>query len=158
RPLRTAGAFRRPGARAVANASADGLPWPGAALPAGRRRGYNPLTCITICDPSGGAHRPLQESGPMASLDVITDIANCFSGGWSDGLPVIPPYDSLVAPMLDAMGWARSEVVGGIPTQSLEIRSEHLAAAAVMAGCETSYGPVLRAVGDALMTPKFNIS
>ena len=35
----------------------------------------------------------------MASLDVITNIENCFSGGWSCGLPVIPPYDSLVTPM-----------------------------------------------------------
>lgn len=94
----------------------------------------------------------------MASLDVITDIENCFSGGWSDGLPVIPPYESLVTPMLAAMGWEWSQVVGTIATQALEVRAEHLAAAAVMAGCETSYGPVLRAVGEALLTPKFNIS
>jgi hypothetical protein len=94
----------------------------------------------------------------MASLDVITDIENCFAGGWSDGLPVIPPYDSLVTPMLDALGWDRAEVVGTIATQSLEIRAEQIAATAVMAGCETAYGPVLRAVTEALLTPKFNLS
>lgn len=94
----------------------------------------------------------------MVSLDVITDIENCFSGGWSDGLPVIPPYDSLVTPMLDAMGWDRAEIVGEIPTQSVQVRAEHLAATAVMAGCEVRYGPVLRAVGQALLDPKFNLS
>ncbi len=91
-------------------------------------------------------------------MDVITDIEACFSGGWSDGLPVIPPYDSLVVPMLAAMGWDRTEIVGTIPAQSITVRAEHLAAAAVMAGCETAYGPVLRAVGEALMTPRFNLS
>ena len=29
-------------------------------------------------------------------LDVYNDIERCMAGGWSDGLPVIPPYGSLV--------------------------------------------------------------
>jgi hypothetical protein len=38
-------------------------------------------------------------------LDVYKDIERCMAGGWSDGLPVIPPYGSLVEDMLAAMGW-----------------------------------------------------
>lgn len=89
---------------------------------------------------------------------VLLDIENCFAAGWSDGLPVVPPYGTLVAGMLDGMGWDPAEVVGAIPSQSLEVRAEQLAATAVMAGCEPRYGPLLRALGQALLDPAFNLS
>jgi hypothetical protein len=92
------------------------------------------------------------------SLDVYEDIENCFAGGWSDGLPVIPPYGSLVDRMLGEMGWKATEVVGEIKQQELEIRAEHLAAAAVMAGCKFEYARVLRPLSEALMDPLLNIS
>lgn len=89
---------------------------------------------------------------------MLSDIEACFEGQWSDGLPVIPPYGSLVDAMLEACGWEATEVVGSIPAQHIEIRGEHLAAAAVMAGCKTDYGRFLRAVGEALIEPALNIS
>ncbi|MFE3188478.1 hypothetical protein ACFXHA_05680 [Nocardia sp. NPDC059240] len=92
------------------------------------------------------------------SLDVYEDIERCFEAGWSDGLPVIPPYGTLVDTMLEACGWSATEVVGTIEDQHLEIRGEHLAAAAVMAGCKPEYGRFLRAVGHALLDPLLNIS
>jgi hypothetical protein len=92
------------------------------------------------------------------SLDVYEDIERCFEGGWSDGLPVIPPYGSLVDRMLEAMGWAPTEIVGRIKGQNLEIRAENLAAAAVMAGCKVAYGRLLRALSLALVDPRLNLS
>lgn len=92
------------------------------------------------------------------SLDVYEDIENCFAGGWSDGLPVIPPYGTLVDRMLGEMGWKPTEVVGTIKAQDIEVRAEHLAAAAVMAGCRFEYGRLLRSLSQALMDPVFNIS
>ena len=92
------------------------------------------------------------------SLDVYDDIERCFEGGWSDGLPVIPPYGSLVDAMLEACGWSAAEVLGTIESQHIEIRGEHLAAAAVMAGCKSEYGRFLRAVGEALVDPLLNLS
>lgn len=92
------------------------------------------------------------------ALDVYDDIERCFEGGWSDGLPVVPPYGTLVDRMLDAMGWGPSEVVGTIPEQFIDIRAEHLAAAAVMAGCKFEYGPLLRALSLAVVDPNFNLS
>lgn len=89
---------------------------------------------------------------------VLLDIENCFSAGWSDGLPVIPPYGTLVAEMLEGMGLRATEIVGGIPSQSLEIHAEQLAAAAVMAGCLPEYGTLLRALSEALLDPKLNLS
>ena len=92
------------------------------------------------------------------SFAVYDDIESCFSGGWSDGLPVIPPYGTLVDRMLGEMGWSPTEVVGAIARQDIEIRAEHLAAAAVMAGCKFEYGRLLRALSEALMDPGLNLS
>jgi hypothetical protein len=39
------------------------------------------------------------------TYETLQDIENCMDNGWSDGLPVIPPYGSLVDDMLAAMGW-----------------------------------------------------
>ena len=91
-------------------------------------------------------------------LDVYDDIERCMSGGWSDGLPVIPPYGSLVEDMLAAMGWDYTEVVGSLPEQSIEVHASHVAAAAVMAGCRFEYGPLLRALTLALLDPVFNLT
>jgi hypothetical protein len=91
-------------------------------------------------------------------LDVYDDIEKCMSGGWTDGLPVIPPYGSLVDQMLDSMGWDYTEVVGSIAEQSIEVHASHAAAAAVMAGCKFEYGPLLRALTVALLDPRFNLS
>jgi hypothetical protein len=92
------------------------------------------------------------------ALDVYEDMEQCFERGWSDGLPVVPPYGSLVDRMLGAMGWRHSEVVGAIAAQNIEIRAEHLAATAVMAGCRFEYGPLLRALSELLVAPEFNLS
>jgi hypothetical protein len=91
-------------------------------------------------------------------MDVYEDIENCFAGGWSDGLPVIPPYGSLVDRMLGEMGWKPTEVIGEIKTQDIEVLAEHLAAAAVMAGCKFEYARVLRPLCQALMDPLLDIS
>ena len=91
-------------------------------------------------------------------MDVYEDIERCFQGGWSDGLPVIPPYGTLVDRMLDEMGWSATEVIGTLPEQFIDIRAEHLAAAAVMAGCKFEYGRLLRALSLACVDPNFNIS
>jgi len=92
------------------------------------------------------------------SHGVLDDIEKCMESGWSDGLPVIPPYGSLVDPMLEALGWHASDVVGQIPDQSIKVRAEQVAATAVMAGCRCEYAPVLRALALAILDPRFNVS
>ena len=92
------------------------------------------------------------------ALDVYDDIERCMESGWSDGLPVIPPYASLVDPMLEAMGWHPTDVIGVIEAQDIEVHAEHVAATAVMAGCKVEYGRLLRALSLALLSPRFSIS
>jgi hypothetical protein len=60
--------------------------------------------------------------------------------------------------MLDALGWQGSEIVGQIAAQRLDITAQHLAAAAVMAGCLPDYAQVLRPLSELLVDPEFNIS
>ena len=92
------------------------------------------------------------------TYETLQDIENCMDNGWSDGLPVIPPYGSLVDDMLAAMGWQATDIVGEIPDQNIVIRAEKAAATAVMAGCKTEYGALLRALTQALLDPQLNIS
>ena len=92
------------------------------------------------------------------SHGVLDDIEKCMENGWTDGLPVIPPYGSLVDPMLAALGWKAMDVVGGIAAQNIKVRAEQVAATAVMAGCKPEYGPVLRALAQAILDPRFNVS
>lgn len=92
------------------------------------------------------------------AFEILQDIENCMEGNWSDGLPVIPPYGTLVDAMLEAMGWNGPDIVGEFKDQKIEIRAEHLAAAAVMSGCKTEYGPVLRALSVCLADPRAHIS
>ncbi len=89
---------------------------------------------------------------------LVADIENCLENGWSDGLPVIPPYAGLVDAMLAAMGWTATEIVGEISDQQIRVRAEHVAATAVMAGCKTAYGPLLRELALAALDPRFNLS
>lgn len=89
---------------------------------------------------------------------VLLDIENCYAAGWTDGMPVVPPYGALVDEMLAGMGWESTQIVGAIPSQSLEVRAEQLAATAVMAGCAPQYGPLLRALSESLLDRDFNLS
>jgi len=91
------------------------------------------------------------------AYEKLQDIENCMDNGWSDGLPVIPPYGSLVDEMLSAMGWQATDVIGEIADQNIIVRAEKAAATAVMAGCKTQYGPLLRSLSKALLDPKFNL-
>ena len=94
----------------------------------------------------------------MTSYAALEDIENCMNNGWTDGLPVIPPYGSLVDAMLESMGWQASDIIGEIPAQSMVIRAEKAAATAVMAGCKPEYGRLLRALSEGLLDPKLNLS
>lgn len=91
------------------------------------------------------------------AYETLEDIENCMNNGWTDGLPVIPPYGSVVGEMLDAMGWKADDVIGEFPEHNLVVRAEQAAATAVMAGCANQYGSLLRSLSEALLDPKLNI-
>ena len=79
----------------------------------------------------------------------------CFSRGWSDGLPVIPPTPVRVLRMLGGTTRDPQEVVGPIPPNNAPCTVEKVAINAVMAGCKPEYMPVVLAAVEAALAPEF---
>ncbi|MCS7003522.1 MAG: TlpA family protein disulfide reductase, partial [Dehalococcoidia bacterium] len=82
-------------------------------------------------------------------------IERCYSLGWTDGLPVVPPTRERVETM--AGGRRLREVVAVLEPSRAEATVEKIAANAVMAGCLPAYFPVVltavRAIADAAFRP-----
>ena len=79
----------------------------------------------------------------------------CFSRGWSDGLPVVPPTPVRVLRMLEGTTRDPRESVGAIPPNNASCTVEKVAINAVMAGCKPEYLPVVLAVVEAALEPEF---
>ena len=79
-------------------------------------------------------------------------IETCYAKGWTDGLPVVPPTESLVGAMLAAGPWKADEVLLHEPVRDRSVTADKAAINAVMAGCLPEYFPVvgaaLQAIGD----------
>src|SRR5205807_7246102 len=80
-----------------------------------------------------------------------------FGGGWSDGLPVVPPTPERVLRMLEGTRRAPGEVVAVVPPDYAECTVEKAAISAVMAGCRPEYLPVVLTAVEAACTDEFNI-
>ena len=79
----------------------------------------------------------------------------CFSRGWSDGLPVIPPTPVRVLRMLGGTARDPQEIAGVIPPNNVPCTVEKIAINAVMAGCKPEYMPVVLAAVEAALEPEF---
>ena len=75
-----------------------------------------------------------------------------FELGWTDGLPVVPPTESLVAAMLEATTRGSDELVALVPPNLSECTVEKVAINSVMAGCRPEYFPVVLAGGVMFLT------
>ena len=77
--------------------------------------------------------------------------------GWTDGLPIVPPTESLVRAFLDAAGLKATDSIGVEPVRRRRITAEKVAIAAVMAGCLPEYLPVVVAAVKAMCEPQFGL-
>lgn len=84
-------------------------------------------------------------------------IEQLFASGWSDGLPIVPPYAERVAEFVAASGRLATHVVGQVPPIDGEATVEKVAANAVMAGCLPEHMPVVLAALDAALDPRYNL-
>jgi hypothetical protein len=80
----------------------------------------------------------------------------CFSRGWTDGLPVVPPTPVRVLRMLAGTTRRPDEVVAVVPPDLVECTVEKVAINAVMAGCLPEHLPVVLAAVEAACTAEFN--
>ena len=79
------------------------------------------------------------------SGDFVEAVRYLEREGWTDGLPVIPPTEPLVAKMLSYTKRGPNEVLGQMEPLRGTVTVEKVAANAVMAGCLPEYFPVVLA-------------
>ena len=79
----------------------------------------------------------------------------CYSRGWTDGLPVVPPTEPAVRAMLDAVGLEPDVQVAFITNRQVAISAEKVAINAVMAGCRPEYMPVVVAAIEGIADPRW---
>jgi hypothetical protein len=77
--------------------------------------------------------------------DPWVAIEACYAKGWTDGLPVVPPTDTLVDAMLASGPWKPGDVLLHEPVRDRVVTAEEAAINAVMAGCRPEYFPVVGA-------------
>jgi len=82
-------------------------------------------------------------------------IETCYSRGWSDGLPLVPPTELRVIQMLQGTSRDSQEIVGNIPPDLQACSIEKIAINAVLAGCKPEYLPVVIAAVEAALLDKF---
>ena len=77
--------------------------------------------------------------------------------GWTDGLPVIPPTEELVAAMLAYSRADAEAMLGRMQPANNPVTVEKVATNAVMAGCRPEYFPVVLAAIKVLLQPQFHV-
>ena len=121
---------------------------------------------------SGRAEPPVGESAqqvakkrPAPARAQRRQLASDFAGAnealealvWTDGLPVVPPTEALVAAMLHGATCAPDEILGRMEPLQGTVTVEKVAANAVMAGCRPEYFPVVLASVRAVLQPEFHV-
>jgi hypothetical protein len=87
--------------------------------------------------------------------DIGGAIELCYTNGWTDGLPVIPPTAERITAMLEAGGLDPDRELAFIENRQVSVTAEKVAINAVMAGCKAEYMPVIAATVEALADPQY---
>lgn len=150
-----------------------------------RQEGMESLAIVTIPHPIGGLEPEALDNALTAAVDSLAeaflstpveatpaaahvtvhgapgDVCEFLSFAearqWSDGLPLIPPTEELVAQAVAATGRAAGEVLGLVPPSNRGATVGAVAANAVMAGCPPELTPVVVAAVHAVLEPRFNL-
>jgi hypothetical protein len=89
----------------------------------------------------------------VADLDSAIEL--CYTNGWTDGLPVVPPTAERIKAMLEAGGLEPDRQLAFIENRQVSVTAEKVAINAVMAGCKAEYMPVIAATVQALADPLY---
>ena len=91
------------------------------------------------------------------SRDITDSIELMYESGWTDGLPVVPPTQDMVAEFVRVSGRSGEELIAQLPPLGGKATVEKIAVNAVMAGCLPEYMPVIITAIQALMDDRFNL-
>ena len=87
--------------------------------------------------------------------DISGAIELCYTNGWTEGLPVVPPTADRVEAMLATAGLEPQHQLAFIENRQVSVTAEKVAINAVMAGCKAEYMPVIAATVEALADPLY---
>lgn len=87
--------------------------------------------------------------------DLGSAIELCYTNGWTDGLPVVPPTAERIGAMLEAGGVEPRKQIAFIENRQVSVTAEKVAINAVMAGCRAEYMPVILTAVEALADPLY---
>jgi len=87
--------------------------------------------------------------------DLGSAMELCYTNGWTDGLPVIPPTAERITAMLESAGLEPQHQLAFIENRQVSVTAEKVAINAVMAGCKPGYMPVVAATIEALADPLY---
>src|SRR5512132_961245 len=96
------------------------------------------------------------QSRRHTAQDLSDAIELCYTNGWTDGLPVIPPTADRIEAMLNAAGLDPQQQIAFIENRQVSITAEKVAINAVLAGCKPEYMPVIVAAVEALADPLYS--
>ena len=95
------------------------------------------------------------KSRKHTAQDVAGAMELCYTNGWTDGLPVVPPTAGLVSAMLEGGGLEPDKQLAFIENRQVSVTAEKVAINAVMAGCKAEYMPVVAAAVEAIADPLY---
>jgi hypothetical protein len=95
------------------------------------------------------------KSRKHTAQDIAGAMELCYTNGWTDGLPVVPPTPGLVSSMLEAGGLEPDKQLAFIENRQVSVTAEKVAINAVMAGCKAEYMPVVAAAVEAIADPLY---
>lgn len=87
--------------------------------------------------------------------DLGGAIELCYTNGWTDGMPVVPPTTERIEAMLEAGALEPQHELAFIENRQVSVTAEKVAINAVMAGCKAEYMPVIAATVQALADPLY---
>ncbi len=89
------------------------------------------------------------------AADLGSAMELCYTNGWTDGLPVVPPTAERIEAMLEAANLEPQRELAFIENRQVSVTAEKAAINAVMAGCKPAYMPVVAAAIEALADPLY---
>jgi hypothetical protein len=94
---------------------------------------------------------------PRYDFETTTEmIEYYYEKGWTDGLPVVPPTDSLIQTALQGTGLHPEDEIAFIEHRNVSVTAEKIAINAVMAGCKPEYMPVIITTIQAMADPAWS--
>src|SRR5215475_2839315 len=94
-------------------------------------------------------------SEATAGVDLVEEY---FERDWTDGLPVVPPTRAKIDPIVAALGGDPDFIECRVAPRWGTLTREVLAISMVMAGCKSTYTPIVRAAMLALTDRQFNLN